>query len=173
MIPPALRSLHLIDIENLCRTGQPDQTRLAACDALYRSMVPVRSGDLLIVGTGGDPTTRYLVGRTYGGVRVRWSPGPDGAERAITGALADEPDVLGRFGYLVIGSGDNAFTSIANYYAMVGLMVTVVAPPGSLARSLRAVAHRVLVLERPGVRQAADAEPVALSAGPWSAGLAS
>ena len=87
--------------------------------------------------------------------------------------LADEPDVLGRFGYLVIGSGDNAFTSIANYYAMVGLMVTVVAPPGSLARSLRAVAHRVLVLERPGVRQAADAEPVALSAGPWSAGLAS
>ena len=72
--------------------------------------------------------------------------GANGADEALLEALSAR-EITSRFSEVVIGSGDHIFTDVGAWLSRKGLKVTVVSRRGSLARSLKMVAGRVIYFE--------------------------
>jgi hypothetical protein len=139
------RTLHLVDIENLCQDGFPD--RRAAVDVLvsYGVAAKLAAGDF-----GFASANRHLTNRLAYDLpdSLRWVPGgtgPDAAERALL-EHTDLAFVARRYDRVVIGSGDHAFTELASELVAAGREVVVVAVDGSLSRKLRRAATSVVLL---------------------------
>lgn len=134
------RALHLVDVENLAggparvdRWFVPSlEAYLAAAGVGVLDQVIVAADITLWRRTAFEvPVGRYLPGR-----------GPDGADRALL-AAAPANWVKGRFGRLVIGSGDHIFSDLAAAVRAAGTEVVVVARPRQLSRVLRGAADEV------------------------------
>ncbi len=131
---PVGRTLHLLDPENLM--GGPHQS----CDALryaaqsYKNIIPVRSGDHVIVGT--SPGLALEAGLKWPGSRLVIGSGPDGADHALLDAVEDTEWVAERFDRVIIGSGDGIFQPLAHAFRSRGVAVGVVGREGTVARGL-------------------------------------
>jgi hypothetical protein len=137
------RCMHLVDVENLAGRGHRDPAAVAAASAEFRQTAGVAGGDLVVVGCDRTPSHRFAVSALWRGSRVVAGRGPDGADVALLAAADEERLRSGRFGTVVIGSGDRIFAPLTAALAGVGVRVVVVARPGSLAASLRDVAYEV------------------------------
>lgn len=134
------RALHLIDIENLA--GGPAALRAdATVGDRYRDVVPTSPTDVLTVGT--DITNVFAAVDQFPGAGRRAGRGPSGADLALMDA-ADPDWVAGRFGTVVIASGDGDFALYARACRRAGLRVVVVAHPARLSRALASVADEVV-----------------------------
>ncbi len=139
------RTLHLIDIENLAGTALPAADEIRACRAEYEAAF-VKAGDLVVIAC--SHAAFPVVGWEWPHGRHLVRSGPDGADLALVGVL-DHERVSDRFSSVVIGSGDGIFASEAARLASLGVDVTVVSQPRSLARRLRMAAHHVEMFTGP------------------------
>lgn len=142
-----LRTLHLIDIENLLGQPRPAIDSVSEARAAYEAHVVVGESDLVVVACNHGCALE--VGLAYAGARLVVRSGPNGADLALLDVLA-EHDVVGRFDAVVVASGDGIFTDAVS--TLAGTMPTlVVSRPDSLARTLRlAAGGRVVPFDTAG-----------------------
>jgi len=152
------RSLHLIDLENLCGSGLPPTSLIEKVWRTYRYGVPTSSEDHYIVGTSHLFAARAWFVLPDQGIQRRARSGKDGGELAILTNL-DLDHAVSRFDRLVIASGDGMFTETAKAAREHGLHVHQVSGLGSCSRMLAATAHthsrlRLATIEPAGQRTA-------------------
>ena len=134
------RSLHLIDLENLCGSGLPPTSLIETVWRTYRYGVPTSPEDHYIVGTSHLFAARAWFVLPEQGIQRRIRSGKDGGELAILADL-DLDHAASRFDRLVIASGDGMFTETAKAAREHGLHVHQVSGLGSCSRALAATAH--------------------------------
>jgi hypothetical protein len=145
-----LRGLHLIDVENLLGTPNPDPVQVRHLRARYLLLAGVGVLDHVVIASSHRalkstgswwPRARYLV-----------QSGPDGADRELLDVLGHER-VAERFCRVTIASGDGAFAPRAADLVAAGCQVTVVSRRAALSRQLAlAVGWRVIYLDPPAAR---------------------
>ena len=138
------RTLHILDLENLC--GGPDQIpaeKYAVAD-LYRTQAEIAEDDHVVVGA--NPSSLIDCFDIFPGSRLVGQHGPDGADLALLGALRHIHWVAQRYDRVIIGSGDHCFAPSAAALRARGILVGVVAREGSVSRSLAASAGFVRLL---------------------------
>ena len=135
------RRLHLVDVENLVGSGRPQAPDLAWCERTYRKLAITAPDDLVVVAT--NPFVVLDVGGAWPSCRLRIGHGPDGADRVLLRALAEER-IHQRFDQVVIASGDGIFVDPVVQLQRQGVQVTVVARPSALSSRLRLAATRCI-----------------------------
>lgn len=147
--PPAGRTLHLVDVDNLL--GDPTTTDQARIDLLFRDYRQVSGyalGDHAVVATGRGPGHVLAVELAWPSARHCRRGGPDGADLALL-EEADWAAETRRFDRVVLGSGDRIFLEALDRLRAADLHVDVVARARGLARALavRALGHVHLLPE--------------------------
>lgn len=134
------RSLHLIDLENLCASGLPAEDLIEKVWHTYRYGVPNSPEDQYIVGSSHLFAARAWFVLPAQGIQRRARSGKNGGELAIL-AEVDLDHVASRFDRLVIASGDGIFAGTAKTAREYGLHVHQVSGLGACSRALAATAH--------------------------------
>jgi hypothetical protein len=133
---PCERTLHLVDADNLL--GDPntvDRERIQSVFVKYRHASGFRVGDQVVVATGCNGRHVFEVEAAWPGVTHRRRSGADGADLELLDA-ADWAARSGRFGRVVIGSGDRIFMTAVDVLRSADVVVDVVARAESLASCL-------------------------------------
>lgn len=134
------RSLHLIDLENLCASGLALESLIEKVWRTYRYGVPTSPDDQYVVGSSHAFAKRAWFILPAQGIQRRARSGKDGGELAILSDV-DLVHAANRFDRLVIASGDGMFTETAKAARVQGLHVHQVSGLGSCSRALAATAH--------------------------------
>jgi hypothetical protein len=139
---PPQRALHLLDVENLLG-GHVTASRVKVMWELYCATAEVEKADLVVAACSYRFASRVLFAlpsrvRVVIGADVR-----DGADVALLEAV-DAARQATRFARVVVGSGDHAFTPMAQQFAAAGCPADLVTGVGFVARRLRMVcrSHR-------------------------------
>jgi hypothetical protein len=150
---PQGRTLHILDLENLCEGPY----RIPECgDAVarsYRKVVGVGPTDHVVLGT--NPNSLIPSVGLFLGCRFVTQSGPDGADLALLKVLEDVDWIAQRFHRVVIGSGDHCFISAVWRLTQRGVRVVVAAQKGCISRDLHTAAT-VTHLLRSGVQDASE-----------------
>jgi hypothetical protein len=155
-----LRTLHLIDVENLLGDPRPDTESVRRARDAYESHVAVGDCDLVVVACNHGCALE--VGLAFADARLVVRSGPDGADLALLDVLG-EYDLRGRFDAVVVASGDGIFSHAIAAMGGLGLAALIVARPESLARTLRlAAGGRVVAFDLNG-RPTEPASAVAMA----------
>jgi len=143
----SIRTLHVIDLENLASgVGKSAGEFLDVMDR-YRSVIRIATDDLVEVAIDASAWRRVAFALPPSW-RVRFGYGPDGADRALLHAV--DPRVTARrFDRVVIGSGDGAFVELAEGLTAAGRRVDVVSRRDALSRRLARAATVVVPLPQP------------------------
>lgn len=136
-----VRTLHLIDVENLVGTGLPCPSQVCEVYSWYKQKIGFGPVDQVVLACNHLALVDAAVGWPDARYRVR--SGPDGADLELLDVLEHE-NVVGRFTRFVIASGDGIFADTAASLAAAGRWVTVVSRRGSLAARLRLAACEVI-----------------------------
>ena len=130
-----LRSLHLVDLENL--TGGPNAPRAAALAAFdhYLDVAGWIPGDHVLRASSARLMGRIAFDLDRVPASKHVADGPDGADLLLL-SLAPEALVASRYQRLVIGSGDGIFGDRARAVRDRGVEVDVVAPRGGCSYRL-------------------------------------
>lgn len=132
--PYAVRTAFLVDIDNLCRSGQPDRATVEAMFAAVDGLCAPGPDDQ--VYCAGTYLSAWHAKSVRSGYCTRVGRGPDGADHQLL-ALAEVDFLSRRFDRVVIGSGDHIFADRIRELVQAGLGVDVFARYGSVARELR------------------------------------
>lgn len=136
---PKGRTLHLIDIENLCGGTTAGDAAVAEAVDRYRKTIRVAEDDHIIVGSG--PTFLVAAKLAWPAAQVVLGRGIDGADRALLHA-AEPSFVVDHYDRVVIGSGDHAFAELVVDLRAHGTAVCIVTRDATSGSStLRRLAH--------------------------------
>ena len=137
--------LHLVDAENLI--GRTDFIRAEAANirVAYESVAPMGTVNQIVVATSHYTAMPVWLAWPIEARRLLRS-GPDGADIALLGVLAEE-DVTRRFDRIVIGSGDGIFAVEAARLQSGGCEVTVVTRRDALSSRLRLAVRDVRFID--------------------------
>lgn len=138
---PAVRRLHVVDVENLLGSGRPAPAELSWCARTYWGLGLVGPDDLVVVGC--NPLIGLEVGLRWRGCRLLVGHGPDGADRALLPVLTRER-VEQRFTQVIVASGDGVFVDPVAWLQRHRVEVTVVSRPRALSARLRLAATHYL-----------------------------
>lgn len=133
---PGERTLHLVDADNLL--GDPntiDCDLIGSVFGQYRRAAGHRVGDHVVVATGRNGLHVFEVEAAWPGASHRRRSGEDGADLE----LLDEAEWAarsGRYGRVVIGSGDRIFMAAVDVLRSADVEVDVVSRAESLATCL-------------------------------------
>ena len=147
------RTVHLIDVENLCGVALPTDSYIAETLHRYRRSVTVDPEDHVILG--GSGVTAFGAGRAWPGVSVVAGSGKDGADLALL-QRCDVQHFVARFERVVIASGDHIFAPLVGQLLTVGLRVVVLARSDSLSWRLRRSGAQIHHFEIPTIRPERD-----------------
>lgn len=138
---PAVRRLHVVDVENLLGSGRPAPAELSWCARTYRGLGVVGPDDLVVVGS--NPVIGLEVSLRWRGCRLLVGHGPDGADRALLPVLTHER-VEQQFTQVIVASGDGIFADPVAALQRHRVEVTVVSRPPALSARLRLAATHCL-----------------------------
>ena len=144
--PFPVRTLHLVDIENLAGAAIPSLGQVTEVQDQYAARLSFGAGDLVVMAASHLALLNAALGWPHARYRVR--SGRDGADLALLDVLQNE-DVAARFTHVVIGSGDGVFGQPAASLVSAGVHVTVVSRRDSLSAVLRRAARDIVYLEVP------------------------
>jgi hypothetical protein len=138
------RTLHLVDVENLCAGCNCTIQGVSETACEYLSLFPSTEKDLYVLATSFKNALSCGLGWPTSSQQLMRS-GENGADFALIEAY--EPhDMAERFGRIVIGSGDGIFTELANKLTALGCHVTVVTRPECLSKRLALAVQSVVFL---------------------------
>lgn len=133
--PTSLRTLHLLDLENLLGDPRADAERALAMFADYLDVARWQPGDHVILATNPWLMTKIAFDLPVECNRHAVH-GRDGADTMLL-SLAPAEVVTKRYGRLVVGSGDGIFVGRAQAVHQRGVTVDVVARAGGCSRRLQ------------------------------------
>jgi hypothetical protein len=143
----SIRTLHVIDLENLASGVGKSQGEFLDVMDRYRSVARIAIDDLVEVAIDAS-AWRRVVFALPPSWRVRFGYGRDGADHALLDAI--DPRVAARrFDRVVIGSGDGAFAELVEGLTGAGQRVDVVSHRDALSRRLARAATFVVRLPEP------------------------
>ena len=134
------RTIHLVDIENVCGTARPEILDVEMARELYQNLVCLGPYDHVVLACNHGAALK--VGLGWPGARLMVRSGVNGADRALLSVVDDE-EIGVRFDAVVIASGDGIFAESAACLAGSGLSVTVVSREQALSRRLQLAASCV------------------------------
>ncbi|MGX5654081.1 hypothetical protein ACWKWC_04845 [Geodermatophilus nigrescens] len=135
------RALHVIDVENLSGCSAPTTADLHYVLRCYLTQVGIRPDDSSLAATDVVLAGRAAFVYAAAGIRFCVGMGSSGADRALLRTI-DAGWMAGRFGALVIASGDGIFSEVAASAAARGVEVWQVSGRGGTSRRLQATARR-------------------------------
>ena len=137
------RTLHVVDADNL--TAGPTEYQCVADEAArrYREAAGIRDGDLVVVGS--DLRSAAVTAFAWPTARLLRTTGTDAVDHLLLDDLTPSL-VRGRFGRVVVGSGDGIFAGCLARLRAAALRVEVVAPNSSVSWRLFPATHRVSVI---------------------------
>ena len=143
----AIRTLHVIDLENLASGADKSVGEFLDVVARYCSVMRIETDDLVEVAIDASAWRRvvFSLPRSW---RVRFGYGRGGADRALLAAV-DLRVAARRFDHVVIGSGDSAFVDLVEGLTGAGRRVDVVSRRCALSRRLARAATVVVALPEP------------------------
>lgn len=138
------RTIHLLDVENLCGTPAFSDKDLTDLQRRYSELVPIGPADLIVAASSHYRARELMFGWTE--ARPLFGSGPDGADKRLLDVIFHE-GIEGRFSHIVIGSGDGIFSPACSHLEAHGPSVTAVArSPLSLSGSIHAVTDDIRFL---------------------------
>lgn len=129
----SVRRLFVVDIENAVGSGAIDEESCRGVRSRIDRTYHPGDSDLTVLGVSHK--NNLFPALAWDGARVVIREGHDGADLALEDVLVNE-NVEGRFGEVVIVSGDGLFARQASRLRFLGLRVTVDARARQLARVL-------------------------------------
>ena len=135
------RTLHIIDLENLAGSPRADRGEVRAAIDAHRHTVTVSDDDHVIIALNANNADMVFAAddewhRACGaGCVIKGGARLDGADRALLGAC-DAAQVATRYGRVVVGSGDHAFTDLLIDLRDRGTLTGVVSRRSALSRRL-------------------------------------
>lgn len=155
------RTIHLIDIENLC--GQPVVTveRAREARAAYENRITIGEHDLIVVAS--SRMSAFAAYAVWPEARRLWRDGKDGADICLAQVITFE-GLPERFNRVVLASGDGGFTEFVEYLTARNVTVDVVGLERHLAYRLAIAATRCITLdlpdrESPALERTIDIQP--------------
>jgi len=138
------RTIHLIDIENLCGSSRVTPDQVAEARERYEEAVPNVLSDQVIVAS----STGNLFSSSQGwpGARLLARDGKNGADICLAEVIVEE-NVMGRFETAFVASGDGDLAPFVAFMAAKGMNTVVVSRTDRLSRSMRMAAHKCILLE--------------------------
>ena len=141
------RTLHLLDVENLCGTPAFTEDDLIEVQRRYSALIPIGPSDLVVLAASHYRARELLFGWTNARHLLR--SGPDGADLRLLEVINNE-NVGARFSHVVIGSGDGIFQPACEFLQAQGAEVTIVSGKlRSIARSLRLSVNEIRSIGHP------------------------
>jgi len=141
-----VRSLHLVDLENLAMDPDPSDRVLDEALSAYHSLVPPSRADLVILSASTRLSHRIAFHVERLGRLLPAGGGPNAADLALLGE-APVRWVVERFDRLVIVSGDGIFSDLSDRVRRAGREVCVASWRAPLSRRLTAAASNVCILD--------------------------
>lgn len=141
------RSIHFIDIENLCESAIITEIQVEDALTDYRRVVGIGDSDLVVIAANStNAPTAYLTANGLLGARfLPPTRGKDAADLALIDAITDTPDITS-FDTVVIASGDHIFAPALAHVAARGVNTVAVSRTSSLSPHVRMAAHSVIKL---------------------------
>ena len=138
------RTMHLIDIENLCMAANPTVEQVAEARRSYIELVEPREHDQFLVTVS---SRHNLMAAAFGwsGADVKCREGHDGADILLAEAIL-EGQLENRFDQVVIASGDGGLAPFVQKLTALVEEVVVVTQPTAIAFAMRIAGARVKYL---------------------------
>ena len=138
------RSIHLIDIENLCLESNPTEEHVALAKAAYIQKVKPGPNDHFFVTVSSKSNMAAAV-FGWGNASFGCKEGHDGADYLLAELMLDGQ--LGeRFEKVYLASGDGGLAPFASALIKQGIDVEVVAVPSALSFQYRLIGANVSYL---------------------------
>ena len=147
-----VRSVHLLDIENMLSTGEIEANAINAVFADYKEQVTMTTNDLVIVGVSSVEGLLAVATSDLRNCRKLYRPGKDGADLALQEVL-DHEQLERRFGVVHLATGDGGFSDSVAALAGRGAHVIVVSLPDSLSKRLHLAAHQTIGLRTKSIER--------------------
>jgi hypothetical protein len=137
------RSVHLIDIENLCGESRPTRNQVEVARQRYMEVGLCQLGDHVIVASSRGNWMNSAYG--WPGARCLVRDGKDGADLCLAEVMSTE-GLSERFARAVVASGDGGLAPFVSELAAKGMDTVVVSQSSRLSRLMRMAAHKCIVL---------------------------
>ena len=138
------RTIHLIDIENLCGSSRVTPDQVAEARERYEEAVPIATSDHVIVASSRG--NLFSSSQGWPGVRLLARDGKNGADICLAEVIVEE-NVTERFQTAVVASGDGDLAPFVAFMAAKGMNTVIVSRADRLSRSMRVAAHKSILLE--------------------------
>ena len=138
------RSVHLIDIENLCCESNPTTEHVGRARDAYFEKIQPGENDLFFVTVSSKSNLEAAV---FGWGQASFSclEGHDGADILLAKMMVED-DLENRFGKVYLASGDGGLAPFARSLIAKGVEVEVVAVPKALSVQYRLMGAEVSYL---------------------------
>ncbi len=129
------RTMHLIDIENLCMASNPTLEQVIEARRTYMKMMMPGENDQFLV-TVSSKTNLAAAAFGWVGAEVKCREGHDGADILLAKAILED-HLAERFDKVVLASGDGGLAPFVQHLTKALKNVVVVSRPKSTAFALR------------------------------------
>jgi len=131
---PMIRTLHALDLENLCQSSSLTSEDVRATATAYYAAVPMDDRDHIVLSVSHH--NAFSAFFSWPGLARRLlGSGRDGADLQLIEVLYTE-NIPARFDRVVLGSGDGIFAPAVTWLRDQGVEVTIVARTGSISYHL-------------------------------------
>ena len=140
------RTLHLIDIENLCGESNLTIGQVRAIDAAYKDLTKPQKEDLFFVTVS---STNNLEAAMFGwqGAKIACREGRDGADILLANELLN-PKTSDMFENIFLASGDGGLAPFVSRAKSQGCKVTIVSATESLSHYMRYLGADIRYIDR-------------------------
>ena len=139
------RTMHLIDIENLCMAANPTFEQVAAARRSYMEVVRPGEYDQFLV-TVSSRHNLAAVAFGWSGADLKCREGHDGADYLLAEAILDG-HLEDRFDKIVVASGDGGLAPFVQKLTALLKNVLVVSQPTAIAFAMRMTGANVQYLK--------------------------
>ena len=139
------RTMHLIDIENLCMAPNPTLEQVIEARRSYLKLMQPGDNDQFLV-TVSSRHNLEAVAFGWAGATLKCREGHDGADILLAEAILED-SLESRFDQVVIASGDGGLAPFVAQLKTLLSNVVVVSQPTAIAISMRMVGAKVQYLK--------------------------
>jgi hypothetical protein len=139
------RTMHLIDIENLCMASNPTLEQVIEARRCYLELVKPGEGDQFLV-TVSSKSNLEAVAFGWQGASLKLHEGHDGADILLAEAIVED-HLESRFDKVVVASGDGGLAPFVTHLKSLLKNVVVVSQPTAIAFAMRVSGAQVLYVK--------------------------
>ena len=139
------RTMHLIDIENLCMAPNPTFEQVKEARRSYLALMNPGENDQFLV-TVSSKSNLEAVAFGWQGATLKVHEGHDGADILLAEAIVDD-HLESRFDKVVIASGDGGLAPFVTHLKSLLKNVVVVSQPTAIAFAMRVSGAQVFYIK--------------------------